>query len=107
MKSFNFILKGNFVATHLHFGEILHGHNFKCEAKFKFENIDFIKEKFNKLMGKIDYVHLNELEFFKENLPSTENIAVFIANQLEENGCFVKSVEVFETDNASGGIKIC
>lgn len=107
MRTYSYFLKGKFIATHLHFGEILHGHNFKCIVKFNLEKTDLLKEKFNSVIEKIHYVHLNQLDFFKNNSPSTENIAIYISEQLEKENCFHKSVEVFETDDASGGLIKC
>jgi 6-pyruvoyl-tetrahydropterin synthase len=104
---FSHYLISSFVATHLHHGEILHGHNFKCKAVFQLKNEQLNKKHFYKIMEKLNYIHLNTLPFFKKNTPSTENIALFIFQYLKQYNCNVFSVEVFETDNASGGIKQC
>lgn len=104
---YKYFLIGKFVATHLHHGEILHGHNFKCIAHFALQDEEYQKKIFYETVSKINYVNLNEIEFFKENTPSTENIALFIFNKLKECKCKTYSVEVFETEDASGGVYKC
>jgi len=104
---FTHYLINTFVATHLHHGEILHGHNFKCKAIFRLKNESLNRKYFKEVMEKLNYTHLNELQFFKKNTPSTENIALFIYQSLKQYNCDIISVEVFETDNASGGVRQC
>lgn len=96
-----------FVATHLHHGEILHGHNFKCITYFNLQEEENLKKTFGEIISKLNYVHLNSMDFFKKKVPSTENIALFIFNHLKKCNNKVISVEVFETDDASGGIYQC
>ena len=95
--------------------ENLHGHNWKVEVFVcgkKINNagvlIDFgeLKDKFSEIMKTLDHRYLNELEDFK-NLPtSSENLAVYIADKMqdklkEHKNLKVSKVTVWESDNAS------
>ena len=71
--------------------EDLHGHNWKVEAYVsgqKLENngllIDFkiIKDKTNEILERLDHKFINEIEYFKETNPSSENIARYIFDSL-------------------------
>ena len=73
--------------------ENLHGHNWKIEVCVKGEKlnkagvlIDFgeFKEKLSEIIQKLDHTFLNELEPFHEGFPpSSENIALYIAEELQ------------------------
>jgi len=72
--------------------ENLHGHNWKievCVAGDALNNagvlIDFgeLKQYISKIIDKLDHKFLNELEYFKNGNPSSENIAQYIANELQ------------------------
>ncbi|WP_028574961.1 6-carboxytetrahydropterin synthase QueD [Desulfonatronovibrio hydrogenovorans] len=73
--------------------ENLHGHNFQVEVEISGANtdpetgmlMDFkeLKEKLAQVLDKLDHRHLNELEYFKEVNPSSENIARFIYQDLK------------------------
>lgn len=104
MVEFSYILKKYFVASHIHNGEDIHGHNFFCIGEFEATNTEKIKEEFNKTLKLLDYKTLNDIEFFKTKTPSTENIALFIFENLKDK-IKVKKIEVFETANFSGGVK--
>jgi 6-pyruvoyltetrahydropterin/6-carboxytetrahydropterin synthase len=95
--------------------ENLHGHNWKIEVYLKGDQLneagvlmDFgeIKEHVRALMSDLDHKFLNELEFFSDtNPPSSENVARFIAQTLQdriglENGT-VSRVTAWESENAS------
>ncbi len=101
------VLEGFFVASHKHYGEILHGHNFKCRVRLVLEKPVFSRACFEQVIAGMDYRHLNRIPFFRTHTPSTENIARYIAENLTSLGCEVDEVEVFETPGCSGGIKIC
>ena len=72
--------------------EDLHGHNWKIEIHVTAESlneagvvIDFqtLKEKYvNPIMQTLDHKFLNDLEPFKDQNPSSENIARYVAEQL-------------------------
>ncbi len=71
--------------------ENLHGHNWKVEVCVAGETlndagvlVDFgeIKKHLSKVIAMLDHKFLNELEFFHEGNPSSENIAMYIAKAL-------------------------
>ncbi len=73
--------------------ENLHGHNWKIEVCVVGEELneagivmDFgeLKKHVAEIMKKLDHTFLNELDFFPEGNPSSENIAMFIARELQE-----------------------
>ena len=74
-----------------------HGHNYELEVIIKgpvdpdtgmvmnLTDLDHILK--DKIMKALDHRHLNfEVDFFKENIPTTENIAVYCWNELQP--CF-------------------
>ena len=93
--------------------ENLHGHNWKievCVAGQKLNDagvlIDFgeIKTHLSEIIDGLDHKFLNELGFFNDGNPSSENIAHYIARALQEKirGSAVKVTRVtaWESDNA-------
>ena len=94
--------------------ENLHGHNWHIEVRVAGEKlneagvlIDFgiLKGHINDLMALLDHKFLNELEYFREdNPPSSENIARFIAQNLQTRlnpeGIRVSSVTAWESEDA-------
>lgn len=94
--------------------ENLHGHNWRVEVCVKGEKlndagvlVDFgiLKKHIRELIGALDHQFLNNLEFFDEKYPpSSENIAMFIANTLqekiEEPGVVVSRVTTWESEDA-------
>lgn len=95
--------------------ENLHGHNWKIEVCLKGAELnsagilmDFgeIKKEVAGIMSDLDHKFLNEIEPFKNGYPpSSENIAYFIATQLqsavEKRNALVSRVTAWESDNAS------
>lgn len=94
--------------------ENLHGHNWKVEVCVKGERlneagvlVDFgiIKKHVREIMGRLDHQFLNELPYFKKDPPSSEKLAVYIANSLQEMidepGVVVSRVTTWESDDAS------
>jgi len=92
--------------------ENLHGHNWKVEVSVAGERlnsagvlIDFgeLKAHVNDIVDNLDHKFLNELNLFKEN-PSSENIAVYIADalsaKLADTGIRVSRVTTWESDDA-------
>jgi len=93
--------------------EKLHGHNWKIEVFVCGEEIgedgllvDFrdIKDETGKIMDELDHKFLNDLEFFQENNPSSENIArlVFeaLSKRLDSESLQVNRVTAWESDSA-------
>ena len=95
--------------------ENLHGHNWKievCIAGDKLNKagvlVDFgiIKQHLSAVMQTLDHKFLNELEFFsQDNPPSSENIAVYIADKLQalihDQDIRISSVTAWESENAA------
>ncbi len=101
------ILEGFFVASHKHYGETLHGHNFRCRVKLRLDRTEFNCACFSQVIRGLDYQHLNRIPYFRKFTPSTEHIARYIAESMASLGCQAFEVEVFETDGCSGGVTIC
>ncbi|RLC32892.1 MAG: 6-carboxytetrahydropterin synthase QueD [Deltaproteobacteria bacterium] len=115
---FELMVTTNFAAAHQlrmvgNKCENLHGHNWKVEVYVsgdKLDNtgllIDFgeLKRHLGTIIENLDHRFLNEMDFFKNENPSSERIAVFIANKLAEliegTPAKVSRVRVWESDNA-------
>ena len=93
--------------------ENLHGHNWRVEVCVKGERlneagvlVDFgiIKTHVKTIMKRLDHQFLNELPFFKDDQPSSENLAIYIATSLQGMidvpGVTVSRVTTWESDNA-------
>ncbi len=94
--------------------ENLHGHNWKIEVCLAGEALnnagvlmDFgeFKKILSEIIERLDHKFLNELEYFNDSFPpSSENIAYYIANELQAsiNDPLVKvsSVTAWESENA-------
>ncbi|WP_028323520.1 6-carboxytetrahydropterin synthase QueD [Desulfatirhabdium butyrativorans] len=95
--------------------ENLHGHNWKVEVSVCGQHlneagvlIDFVelKRHVNDVIDRLDHRFLNELGVFSDDFPpSSENIARFIATEidskLEGTGVRVSRVRTWESDSAS------
>ncbi len=93
--------------------ENLHGHNWKVEAEILCRKLDkigiaidfkIIKKKLDSILTELDHTLLNKHSAFRKINPSAENIAKYIFRKLSEkisNNAKVKSVTVWESDNAS------
>jgi 6-pyruvoyltetrahydropterin/6-carboxytetrahydropterin synthase len=92
----------------------LHGHNWKVRIGILCEEtdeigltIDFglIKEDLNEIIEKFDHTLLNDLDYFQNCNPTSENIARFIFQELslkiDGEGCRLSEVEVCESENTS------
>jgi len=73
--------------------EALHGHNWKVEVVLSGKDLDDsgvvldfaeVKAATGEIMSEIDHRYLNDLPFFTENNPSSENIARYIFHRLQE-----------------------
>jgi len=93
--------------------ENLHGHNWRVEVCVKGERlneagvlVDFgiIKAHVKTIMKRLDHQFLNELPYFGNSQPSSENLAIYIADSLKEMidvpGVVVSRVTTWESDNA-------
>ena len=90
-----------------------HGHNWKVEVTVKADGLDDLgmgidframKEAVNKVLETLDHHDLNEHTDFQTINPSSENISVYIFNNLQKylstDRYGVHSVTVRETDNS-------
>ena len=93
--------------------ENLHGHNWKVEVCVKGERlneagvlVDFgiLKGYVKEIMARLDHRFLNELPDLEKIPPSSENLAVYIAENLQamidEPGVVVSKVTTWESDDA-------
>lgn len=93
--------------------ERLHGHNWKVEVFVRGREIgkdglliDFkmLKKATEKVLQEFDHRFLNELQAFKEESPSSENIAKYIcqslARDVDDGRVKVDRVTAWETDSA-------
>ena len=93
--------------------ENLHGHNWKIEVYVSGENTDragvlldfgVIKKHVRDIMSLLDHKYLNELEYFQQDQPSSENIARLVATALqkriENQTVRVSRVTAWESDDA-------
>ncbi len=93
--------------------EALHGHNWKVEVFLSGARLDEsgllmdfgqIKAKTNALLEQIDHKYLNELEPFREQNPSSENLARYLFEQLaaalNREGVRVSRINVWESDTS-------
>ncbi len=93
--------------------ENLHGHNWKVEVCVKGEKlnnagvlVDFgiLKKHVRDIMNRLDHKFLNELDYFDDGNPSSENIAVYIAKtldaELNEPGVRISHVTTWESEDA-------
>ena len=93
--------------------ENLHGHNWKIEVQVTGKEleangilIDFkrIKTATEKVIDELDHKFLNDLDYFKELNPSSENIARYIfralGHALDDRTVRVSRVTAWESDTA-------
>ena len=92
--------------------ESLHGHNWKVEVEISRKKLnslglvmDFkeLKEKLNKVLENLDHKVLNEIDYFKERNPTSEEIAFYIFSQLKKilpQDCQLVKVSVWEKDDS-------
>jgi 6-pyruvoyltetrahydropterin/6-carboxytetrahydropterin synthase len=94
--------------------ENLHGHNWKIEVHVTGEKLDqagilvdfgVIKKQVAQIMSMLDHKYLNDLMPFQNKQPSSENIACFVAQQLQkkfdDSAVRISRVTAWESDNAA------
>jgi 6-pyruvoyltetrahydropterin/6-carboxytetrahydropterin synthase len=90
----------------------LHGHTWKIEVTLQSAKLDVIgmvadfkvmKQMLKDVLEPIDHVYLNDLPYFKDINPTTENIAQYIYRAFAKvcSPIKVKQVEVWESEMAS------
>ena len=92
-------VRADFSASHQlrHYGgkcEALHGHNFQVEVEVCGKDLDFetgilidfkiLKQHLQTVLDKLDHRHLNDLDEFREDNPSSELLAKFIFQQMKK-----------------------
>ncbi len=93
--------------------ENMHGHNWKIEVVLTGDRLnaagvlmDFgdIKALLRDIIGRLDHQFLNELPIFAGGQPSSERIAAFVADQLQQAldvpNVHVSRVSAWESDDA-------
>jgi len=89
--------------------EELHGHNWKVELTVGSKDLDktgmvldfkFLKASLNKILDQLDHKYLNEIDYFKEVNPTSENIAKYIYDSLKSEVSGLISITVWESDKA-------
>jgi 6-pyruvoyltetrahydropterin/6-carboxytetrahydropterin synthase len=91
----------------------MHGHNWKIEVYVTGDKlnaggvlVDFgeIKAHLADVMKKLDHKFLNELDYIPDGKPSSENIAYFVARELQakidNSSARVSRVAAWESDDA-------
>jgi len=93
--------------------ENMHGHNWKIEVYVSGEKLDqagvlmdfgVVKKHVAEIMSMLDHKYLNELDCFQHDQPSSENIAHFVAQELQKkidnSKVSVSRVRAWESDDA-------
>jgi 6-pyruvoyltetrahydropterin/6-carboxytetrahydropterin synthase len=93
--------------------ENMHGHNWKIEVYVTGEKLDkagvlvdfgLIKKHVAEIMAMLDHKYLNELDYFQQKQPSSENIAYLVATELQQkidsSALRVSRVTAWESDDA-------
>ncbi len=110
-------VKGDFASSH-HLRDYegqcknLHGHTWKVEIVVQGEGlngagmlVDFqqIKKVLREILSGLDHRHLNDIAYFKENNPTSENLAKYIFDSFLTllPKIRLNKVTVWESENAS------
>jgi 6-pyruvoyltetrahydropterin/6-carboxytetrahydropterin synthase len=93
--------------------EALHGHNWKVEVFLAGDRLDgagllmdfgVVKARTREVLEEIDHKYLNELAAFKDQNPSSENLARYLFQRLSaalnRDGAEVRRVNVWESDTS-------
>jgi 6-pyruvoyltetrahydropterin/6-carboxytetrahydropterin synthase len=89
--------------------EKLHGHNWKVEAVIRSAKLtsagmvmDFteVKKELREILSVLDHGYLNDLPYFKEANPTSEQIATYIFDSLQKAVPALFSITVWESDNS-------
>ncbi|MBN2140427.1 MAG: 6-carboxytetrahydropterin synthase QueD [Desulfovibrionaceae bacterium] len=93
--------------------ENLHGHNFGVEVEVEGRSLDpetgivmdfgELKAALGQVLAKLDHRHLNDVDFFRDHNPSSENLALFVYQDLAPRlpqGVRLARVTVSETGSS-------
>lgn len=115
---YHLMIKTSFAAAHNLINyqgdcENLHGHNWRVEVTVSAKNLDnaglgidfkILKKETNQLLDELDHKYLNDLEAFKDQSPSSENISRYLferlCERLDNDNVTVERVNVWESENA-------
>ena len=115
---YHLMIKTSFAAAHNLINyqgdcENLHGHNWRVEVTVAARKLDdaglgidfkILKKQTNQLLDELDHKYLNDLEPFKTDSPSSENISRYLfeslSDALNSDNVTVERVNVWESDNA-------
>ncbi|HNX82491.1 MAG TPA: 6-carboxytetrahydropterin synthase QueD [Candidatus Omnitrophota bacterium] len=90
--------------------EDLHGHNWKVEVNITQEHLDslgmvvdftHVKAALKNILEELDHTYLNDHAYFKENNPTSENIARFLYTRLKNEFPGIASVTVWESEKTA------
>ncbi len=92
--------------------EELHGHNWKVEVRASSKELDNLgmvidfkelKSLLMEILDGLDHKYLNNIEYFKNVNPTSENIAKFVYDKIvvAKPGVNILDVTVWETDTSS------
>ncbi len=114
---FELSIRGDIASAHFIEGyqgkcKNLHGHTWKIEVTIVSDQLDDIgmvadfavlKKQLCEVLAVIDHVCLNDLAYFKEHSPTTENIAKYIYKHFKKaiEPLRTKHVRVWESDTSS------
>jgi 6-pyruvoyltetrahydropterin/6-carboxytetrahydropterin synthase len=93
--------------------ESLHGHNWKVEVFLRGDRLDeaglvkdfgVVKAKAREVLGELDHKFLNDLPAFREQNPSSENLARYLFERLvaalNDDNVQINRVSVWESDTS-------
>jgi len=89
--------------------ESLHGHNWKIEVLACAGQLDkagmlldfkHLRSQLSEVLAELDHTYLNELEYFKQVNPTSENLAKYIYDRLKKNVTELKAVTVWENSTS-------
>ncbi len=87
--------------------EMPHGHNWRVEVICRSETLNSIgivldfkilKQRLKIILDDLDHVNINDLTFFKDVNPSSENIAHYIYDKLKLDNEITEEAEVFRVN---------
>ncbi|MBD3296644.1 MAG: 6-carboxytetrahydropterin synthase QueD [Candidatus Omnitrophica bacterium] len=98
--------------------EDLHGHNWRVEAEVSGVELDDLgmlmdfkdlKKELAQVLSSLDHAYLNDVAYFREKNPTSENIARYIFKELSPRvgDRVLQSVTVWETDTSSATYSPC
>ena len=93
--------------------ENVHGHNWNVRVTAGFTKLkgglsmDFrdLKSISKKVINDLDHKNINEVEYFKQENPTSENVARYIYDRIKKEGVPVTKVSVSETDDYTATYK--